>query len=74
MTALDEFDLALGALESAEHAVDAVARVTVNAPDPPAMKALDKEIADGLRHRLLLQKSWLRPPRLFKETRGPLTR
>ena len=50
MPHLDEFDLALGPLQRAKHAVDAVARIAVDPPHAPLVKALDKEIADGLGH------------------------
>ncbi len=45
---LDEFDLAFGALQRTEDAVDAVAGIAVDAPDAPLMKTFDEEIADGL--------------------------
>ena len=50
---LDEFDLAVEPLKRAEQTVDAVARVTVDAPHAPVMQALPKEIADRLGHRPL---------------------
>ena len=47
---LDELDLAFGALQRAEHAVDAVAGIAVDPSHAPLMKTLDKEVADGLGH------------------------
>src|ERR1700761_1191877 len=45
MPDLDEFDV-VGPLQSTDHAVDAVAGVSVDAADPPGVQALDNEIAD----------------------------
>jgi hypothetical protein len=40
----------LGPLQRAEHAVDAVARVPIDASHTPLMQTLDKEITDSLSH------------------------
>ena len=40
----------LRAAECAEHAVDAVAGIAVNAANAPGMQSLDDEVADGLSH------------------------
>src|SRR5262249_61693256 len=48
VTGLDEFDLAIGAIERAKHAVDAVPRITEHFFDAPRMEPLDKKIANGL--------------------------
>jgi hypothetical protein len=48
---LDEIDLAAGAIERAEHAVDAIARVAEEVSYTPILQALDQEIANGLGHR-----------------------
>ena len=53
MPGLDELDLALGAVERAEHAVDAVAGIAEDVPDAPVVETLDEKIADGLGHREL---------------------
>lgn len=50
---LDELDLSLSALESAEHAVDAIARVAENPPYAPGVQPLHDEIADRLTHHKL---------------------
>ncbi len=48
MPRLDELDLAVGALQRAEHTVDAVAGIAEDSPHAPGMKPLDQEIANGL--------------------------
>ena len=50
MPRLDELDLAVGAVERAEHAVDAVAGITKNLSHTPGVKAFNEKIADGLDH------------------------
>ena len=40
----------LSTIERAKDAVDAVARIAVNAAHAPGVKSLDDEVADGLRH------------------------
>ncbi len=63
---LDELDLALGAVQGAEHAVDAVAGVAVDPPHTPGVEPLDHEITDGLGH---LSTPWAgaRPPPWSRE-------
>src|SRR5262249_35458383 len=50
VTGLDEFDLAVGAIERAKHAVDAVTRITEHFFDAPRVEPLNKKIANGLGH------------------------
>ena len=50
MPRLNELDLAVGTVERAEHAVDAVAGISEHLPHAPRVQALDHEITDGLRH------------------------
>ena len=47
---LDKFDLAVGPIERAEHAVDAVPGIAEDPPHAPSMQALDEVVADGHRH------------------------
>ena len=48
MPRLDEFDLAVGALQRAKHAVDAVAGIAEDFSHAPGMEPLDQEITNGL--------------------------
>jgi len=50
MPRLDELDLPLGPLQRAEHAVDAVTRVPIDASHTPLMQRLDEEITHNLGH------------------------
>jgi hypothetical protein len=50
VTGLDEFDLAIGAIEGAEHTIDAVAGIAEHFFYAPCMEPLDKEIANCLGH------------------------
>ena len=45
MPGLDELDLALGAVEGAEYAVDAVAGIAEDVAHAPVMQTLDEKIA-----------------------------
>ncbi len=54
---LDEFDLAVGAIERAEHAIDAVAGIAENFAHAPRVKPLDKEIAHSFGHALTLRRN-----------------
>ena len=46
MPDLDELNGIFCALQCPEHAVDAVARIAINAPHAPLLKTADKKIAD----------------------------
>src|ERR1051326_391074 len=59
---LGEFDLAVGALQRAEHAVDAVARVAENLAHAPRMETFNQKIADSLRHGEHLAETPTRAP------------
>ena len=50
VTRLDELDFPFGAVERAEHAVDAVAGIAEDVAHAPVVQTLNKEIADGLGH------------------------
>src|ERR1700748_2769012 len=50
MPRLHEPDLAVGPVQRAEHAVDAVAGVAEDVAHAPLMQALHDEVADGLGH------------------------
>ena len=52
MPDLNELDLAFRSLQGAEHAVDAVAGLTVNSSHTPLMETVDKEVADDHGHRV----------------------
>jgi hypothetical protein len=47
---LDELDLSFGTLQCPEHAIDPVARITIDSPHAPLIKALNEEVADGHGH------------------------
>ena len=47
---LNELDLAVGTLQGAEHAVDAVAGIAEDLSNAPGMKSLNQKIADSLTH------------------------
>src|SRR5690606_27937445 len=52
---LDEADLAIGPVQRTEHAVDAVARVSIDAAHAPLVEPFDKIIRDcDLAHGVLL--------------------
>src|SRR5581483_4080278 len=53
MANLDEFDLIVEALQSADQTIDAVAGVTIDAPDTPFVETVNDEIADILGHAKL---------------------
>ncbi len=50
MAGLDEPDLAVGPVERAEHTIDAIARIAVDAPHAPLVQAFNKKVADRHRH------------------------
>ena len=50
MARLNKLNLALGPLQGAKYAVDAVSRITKNLSDTPRMEALDQEVANGSAH------------------------
>jgi hypothetical protein len=50
VSGLDEFDGAIRALQGAEYAVDAVARIAKDLSDTPGVKSLNDKVADGLGH------------------------
>src|SRR5438132_11268760 len=50
MTYLDEVDLSVGAIERAEHAVDPVAGIAVNAFDAPISETFDQKLARRISH------------------------
>jgi hypothetical protein len=47
---LDEFDLAVGTVQGAEDAIDAVAWITEDFSHAPGVKSLDNKIANCLGH------------------------
>src|ERR1700749_581308 len=50
MSGLDKIDFTLGAVQRAEHAVDAIAGIAEDFPHAPGVQALYDEVADRLRH------------------------
>ncbi len=50
MARLNKLNLAIGPLQGAEYAVDAVSGITKNLSDAPRMEALDQEVANGSAH------------------------
>ena len=50
MARLNELYFSLGAVQRAEHTIDAIARVTKNMPDAPCVQTLNDEITYGFRH------------------------
>ncbi len=59
MPGLDELDLALGAAQGAEHAVNAVAGIAEDLADAPGMKPFDDEVAYGLGHGVAPRGLWI---------------
>ena len=52
---LDQLDLPIGPVQSLDHPVDAVARITEYLAHAPGVQALDDEISNGLAHIRLLR-------------------
>lgn len=51
---LNEFDLAMGAVQRSEYAIDAITRVTKDTPHAPLIQAVHQKVAYSARHCPLL--------------------
>src|SRR5690606_14217599 len=63
MPRLDEADLLVGAIQRAEHAIDAIARIAIDAPNAPLIEAFDQEVTNCYRHEISPGLDWKQPRR-----------
>jgi hypothetical protein len=55
MPRLDELDLFISPVERAEHAVNAISRISEHSAHAPGMQSRDDEVTNGLGHEITFE-------------------